>query len=104
MLANGIEHQAVSSIIGKSVKTIENWFHQYRTKGIDSLEAFQYKSRKTLPEKNQVEELVKWVKEANPAKTKQVREYIKADYIGFWGGLRDPPKEADTYRLCSQLS
>jgi len=50
---------------------------QYRTKGIDSLEAFQYKSRKTLPEKNQVEELVKWVKEANPAKTKQVREYIK---------------------------
>ncbi len=41
MLANGVEPKAVSSIIGKTVSTIENWFHQYRTKGIDSLNAFQ---------------------------------------------------------------
>ena len=80
MLANGIEHQAVSSIIGKSVKTIENWFHQYRIKGIDSLNAFQYKPKKTFLEKDQVEKLVKWVKETNPAKTKQVREYIKKQF------------------------
>ena len=25
------------------------------------------------------------------------------DYIRFWGGLRYPPKEAEIYRLCSQL-
>ena len=26
------------------------------------------------------------------------------DYIGFWGGLRYPPKEAEINRLCNQLS
>ncbi len=77
MLANGVEPKAVSSIIGKTVGTIENWFHQHRTKGIDSLNAFQYKPKKTFLEKDQVEELVKWVKETTPAKTKQVRQYIK---------------------------
>jgi len=51
MLANGIEPKAVSLIIGKSVSTIENWFHQYRTRGIDSLNAFQYKPKKTFLEK-----------------------------------------------------
>jgi len=28
----------------------------------------------------------------------------KTDYIGFWGGLRYPPKEAEMQRLCNQLS
>lgn len=80
MLANGIEPKAVSSIVGKSVKTIENWFHQYQTKGIDSLNAFQYKPKKTFLEKDQIENLVKWVKKTNPAKTKQIREYIKEQF------------------------
>jgi hypothetical protein len=25
-------------------------------------------------------------------------------YIGFWGGVLNPPKEADINRLCSQFS
>ena len=29
---------------------------------------------------------------------------FKADYIGFWGGLRYPPKEAEMQRLCNQQS
>jgi hypothetical protein len=33
----------------------------------------------------------------------QAQISIFSDYIGFWGGLRYPPKEAETYRLCSQL-
>jgi hypothetical protein len=28
---------------------------------------------------------------------------INADYNGFWGGVRYPPKEAAVKRLCSQL-
>ena len=31
-------------------------------------------------------------------------EKIKSNYIGFWGGLRYPPKEGDMKRLCNQLS
>ena len=29
---------------------------------------------------------------------------IYTDYIGFWGGLRYPPKEAEMQRLCNQQS
>jgi len=34
------------------------------------------------------------------------RENLKkfADYIGFWGGVLNPPKEADINRLCNQFS
>jgi transposase len=37
MLAKGVEINDVASVIGKSIKTIENWHQQYVTKGIDSL-------------------------------------------------------------------
>ena len=80
MLANGIEPKAISSIIGKSVKTIENWLHQYQTKGINSLNAFQYKPKKVFLEKDRVEKLVEWVKKTNPSKSKEVREYIKEQF------------------------
>ena len=80
MLANGIEPKAISSIIGKSVKTIENWLHQYQTKGINSLNAFQYKPKKTFLEKDQADKLVEWVKKTNPSKSKEVREYIKEQF------------------------
>jgi transposase len=80
MLANGIDPKTISSIIGKSVKSIENWVYQYRTKGIDSLNAFQYKPKKKFLEKDQVEKLVEWVKKTNPSKSKEVREYIKEQF------------------------
>ena len=80
MLANGIEPKAISKIIGKSVKTIENWLHQYKTKGINSLNAFQYKPKQVFLEKDQVEKLVEWVKKTNPSKSKEVREYIKEQF------------------------
>ena len=31
-------------------------------------------------------------------------ETKRSDYIGFWGGQRYPPKEAEMQRLCNQLS
>ena len=49
MIANGIEINTIASIIGKSVKTIENWHRQYLTRGIESLNFFQYKPQKNLP-------------------------------------------------------
>ena len=42
MLTEKVELKTIASIIGKSVKTKENWHLQYVTKGVDSLNAFQY--------------------------------------------------------------
>ena len=47
MLAEGLELVQISSIIGKSIKTIEKWYFEYATKGIDSLNSFQYKPKKS---------------------------------------------------------
>ncbi len=43
MLAKGFELENVTSVVGKSIQTIENWHYQYVEKGIDSLNSFQYK-------------------------------------------------------------
>ena len=77
MLAEGIELKSIASIIGKSIKTIENWHYQYVTKGINSLNAFQYKPKQSYLTSEQIDQVVGWVKETNPGKTKEVREYIK---------------------------
>lgn len=80
MLAEKVELKTIASIIGKSAKTIENWYHQYVTKGIDSLNSFQYKPKKSYLTPEQVDQVVNWVKETNPGKTKEVREYIKNNF------------------------
>ena len=76
MLAEGLEINKVASIIGKSIKTIENWHRQYRNKGIDSLNFFQYKPKQSYLNDEQIQQLVSWVKTTNPANLKQVRVYI----------------------------
>ena len=76
MLAEGIEINKVASIIGKSIKTIENWHRQYRNKGIESLNFFQYKPKQSYLNDEQIQQLVSWVKTTNPANLKQVRAYI----------------------------
>jgi len=70
----------VASVVGKSIKTIENWHYQYVEKGIDSLNSFQYKPKQTYLETEQIEEVIAWVKKTNPGKTKEVREYIKKHF------------------------
>ena len=77
MLAKGLELEDIASIIGKSVKTIENWHYHYVTKGIDSLNSFQYKPKQTYLNTDQIEQITTWVRETNPGKIKEVREYIK---------------------------
>ena len=76
MLAEGIEINKVASIIGKSIKTIENWHRQYRSKGLESLNFFQYKPKQSYLKDEQIEQLVSWVKTTNPATLKQARAYI----------------------------
>lgn len=76
MLAKGDEIKDVSSVIGKSIRTIENWYRQYKTKGIESLNFFQYKPKKSYLNDEQIEQVIHWVKTTNPAKLKEVRKYI----------------------------
>jgi len=80
MLAEGIELKTIASIVGKSVKTIENWHCQYVSKGIDSLNSFQYQPKKSYLTEVQIDQVVIWVKETNPGKTKQVRDYIQRHF------------------------
>ncbi|MBT8341131.1 MAG: transposase [Desulfatitalea sp.] len=80
MLAEKIELKTIASIIGKSAKTIENWYHQYKTKGIESLNSFQYKPKQSYLTAEQINQVASWVKETNPGKTKEVSEYIKAHF------------------------
>ncbi|MDB4304276.1 IS630 family transposase, partial [Desulfosarcina sp.] len=80
MLAERVELKSIASIIGKSPKTIENWHNQYVTKGIDSLNSFQYKPKQSYLTSEQIDLVVKWAKETNPGKTKEVREYIKTHF------------------------
>ena len=37
MLAKGYEISDVASVIGKSIRSIDNWHRQYKTKGVESL-------------------------------------------------------------------
>lgn len=77
MLAEGLEPKTIASIIGKTVKTLDNWHQQYLSKGINSLNSFQYKPKQSFLTSVQIDQVVNWVKKTNPGKIKQVREYIK---------------------------
>lgn len=76
MLAKGVELETIASIIGKSIRTLENWHRQYVTKGINSLNSFHYKPKQSYLASEQINQVVSWVKETNPGKTKEVRQYI----------------------------
>lgn len=80
MIANGAGLELISTIIGKSVKTIENWYNKYINEGIASLNSFQYQAEKTFIDENQLKQLIEWVKETTPSNTKAVREYIKDQF------------------------
>ena len=76
MLAEGVEPYKIASILGKSLKTIQNWHNQYLTKGIASLNSFQYKPKQSFLSLEQTEEIVAWVKENNPGKINEVQQFI----------------------------
>jgi len=59
MLNEGFEFAQTSLLIGKSEKTIENWLIQYKNKGIDSLNSFQYQPKKAFLSNEQIASLTK---------------------------------------------
>jgi len=76
MLALGTSVKDIAVITGVSMKTIENWHHQYLSKGIDCLNSFQYKPKQPYLSNEQTEAIVSWVKTTNPAYLKQIRAYV----------------------------
>lgn len=124
MLAEGVEPHKVSSILGYSLKSINNWFRQYLTKGIASLNSFQYKPKQSFLSPEQTDEIITWVKENNPGKIIEVQRFIidqfKIKYsheavrkIMKKNGLKfmrpkvipgNPPSEEDQKKLLSDIS
>jgi transposase len=80
MLGQKFSLEVTACVVGRSIKTLMTWGHQYLTKGIDSLNAFNYQPKQPYLTSTQIEQLVTWVKETHPAKTKQVRAYIKEQF------------------------
>mgnify|MGYP001553686613 CR=1 FL=1 len=80
MLAEGINDGKVASILGKSLKSIRNWYQKYKSKGIESLNSFQYKPKKPSLAPSEIDQLIKWVKENNPEKLKEVSEYVRENF------------------------
>jgi transposase len=80
LLAESLSIEQSASLVGRSVKTVMNWGRQYLLHGIECLNAFNYKPKQPYLNPSQIEQLVAWVKETAPAKTKQVRAYIQEQF------------------------
>ena len=76
LLSQGIAISMIVFVIGKSQRSIENWFKQYIDKGIDSLNYFQYKPKKPLLDQDQINQLIDFVSKNNPKSVKEIRDYI----------------------------
>jgi transposase len=84
MLAESLSVEQAASLIGRSVTTLLNWGHQDLTKGLDSLNSFNYTPKQTYLKPSQLEQLVAWVKETHPTKTKHARADIKEHFrVGY---------------------
>ncbi|GBC60421.1 IS630 family transposase [Desulfonema ishimotonii] len=69
--------EQVSSVIGCCIRTITNWVGLYNTQGIESLNSFNYKSKKSYLTFNQINQVIIYVNFDFPENTKEIREYIK---------------------------
>ena len=80
MLAKGIDLRDIAAIAGVAMKTIENWHHRYLSKGIDCLNAFQYKPKQPYLSDEQTQQLLNWVRITNPIHLKQIRIHIIEEF------------------------
>ena len=80
MLAKGIDLRDIAAIAGVAMKTIENWHHQYLSKGIDCLNAFQYKPKQPDLSDEQTQQLLNWVRTTNPIHLKQIRIHVIEEF------------------------
>ena len=80
MISKDIDINIIAQTVGKCTYTIINWFIQYLSKGIDSLNSFNYVPKKEFLTKVQISEIIDWVKENNPSTCKEVAQKIKDNY------------------------
>jgi len=77
LAAADLSIEQVSSVIGCCVRTITNWVELYKTQGIESLNSFNYKPKKSYLTFNQINQVIIYVNYNFPENTKVIREYIK---------------------------
>jgi transposase len=80
MISKEISIDVISQTIGKCKNTIIIWFVKYLSKGIDSLNSYNYVPKKEFINKVQISEVLDWVRENNPSTCKEVARKIKDDY------------------------
>ena len=70
----------IVSALGISEFTIENWYNQYVSKGIESLDSFGYKPKQAYLNFFQINQVVIYVTFENPENLKQIKMYIKEKF------------------------
>jgi transposase len=71
---------AAADAVGKSIRTIENWYKVYLEKGASALNSFQYKPKECYLTDDQAEELKDRVKKTNPSDTKVICRHIEKNF------------------------
>ncbi len=77
MISQKIEIDTISIILGKNIKTIENWYNLYRKEGVKGLNSFNYKPKKPKLNFHEINQVIIWVSTNNPGKATQIKEYIQ---------------------------
>ncbi len=75
---NSIE--TVASTFGCSARTIDNWFRTFKNKGIEYLNEYHYKPKKSYLKDLQINQVEIFVTFENPKNVKVVVEYIKQKF------------------------
>jgi len=70
----------IASALGKTVITIENWYFQYVSEGIESLDCFNYKQKQSFLNFFQINQIIIYVKFENPGTLEQTKTYIKEKF------------------------
>jgi len=81
MISQGLAIATIVFLIGKSTKTIENWYKLYVNKGVEGLNSFDYKPKKSKLGYHEINQVIIWVTVNNPGTVKQIKEYIKLRFL-----------------------
>ena len=72
--------EVVASSVGYTVFTIENWYSQYISEGIESLSCLKYTHKQSFLNFFQINQTVIYVKFENPGTLEQIKTYIKEKF------------------------
>jgi transposase len=79
-LASKTDIEVVASSVGYTVFTIENWYSQYISEGIESLSCLKYTHKQSFLNFFQINQTVIYVKFENPGTLEQIKTYIKEKF------------------------